>query len=31
VFEGSTHEPHRREAQRFADAVSAFIAETAPA
>lgn len=28
VFPGSDHEPHRREAQRFADAVAAFVAET---
>lgn len=31
VFAGATHEPHRREPQRFAAAVATFIAETTPA
>ena len=30
LFDGATHEPHRREAARFAAAVAAFIDETAP-
>jgi pimeloyl-ACP methyl ester carboxylesterase len=28
LFEGTSHEPHRREPERFAAAVTAFIAET---
>ncbi len=28
LFDASTHEPHRREPQRFADAVAAFVADT---
>jgi pimeloyl-ACP methyl ester carboxylesterase len=31
LFEGATHEPHRREPDRFAAAVAAFIDETDPA
>jgi pimeloyl-ACP methyl ester carboxylesterase len=31
LFAGATHEPHRREPQRFAEAVASFIAETKPA
>lgn len=31
VFPGGGHEPHRRQADRFADAVAAFVTETEPA
>jgi pimeloyl-ACP methyl ester carboxylesterase len=31
LFAGATHEPHRREPQRFAQVVASFIAETLPA
>jgi pimeloyl-ACP methyl ester carboxylesterase len=31
LFEGRTHEPHRREPERFAETVADFIAETDPA
>jgi pimeloyl-ACP methyl ester carboxylesterase len=31
LFAGATHEPHRREPERFAEAVATFIAETSPA
>jgi pimeloyl-ACP methyl ester carboxylesterase len=31
VFPGGGHEPHRRQAERFADAVATFVRETEPA
>ena len=31
VFPASSHEPHRGQAQRFADAVAEFVRETHPA
>lgn len=31
VFPGGGHEPHRRQAERFAEAVAAFVRETEPA
>jgi pimeloyl-ACP methyl ester carboxylesterase len=30
LFAGATHEPHRREPERFAEAIARFIAETDP-